>query len=50
MKWREYDTRLKKLYNAIATSHCETVSSTTSQKAEDEALELMEELTEQLKK
>jgi hypothetical protein len=49
MRWDDYDKRLKRLYNAIATAFSETVSDATSQKAEKEAMDLMEELTNELK-
>lgn len=49
MRWNDYDSRLRTLYNAIATSHSETVSYTTSQSEEQRALGLMEELTILLK-
>ncbi|MBU3186588.1 hypothetical protein [Clostridium estertheticum] len=49
MKWNEYDIRLRTLYNAISGSFSETVSATTSQRLEDEAAEIMEELTNLLK-
>lgn len=48
MKWNDYDERLRKLYNAIVTSHSETVSYTTSQKEAQKAFDLMEEITELL--
>jgi len=38
MKWNQYDERLRKLYNAIATSHSETVSYATSEKSEKEPI------------
>jgi len=48
MKWNEIDERLRKLYNAVATAYNEGVSYHTAQKAEQEAFEIMEELTKQL--
>ena len=50
MKWNQYDERLRKLYNAIATSHSETVSYATSEKLEKEASDLMEEITNLINK
>lgn len=50
MRWNEYDERLKKLWNHITTAYSDTVSFNTSDKAEKEALRLMEELTNELKK
>jgi hypothetical protein len=49
MKWNGCDKRLRKLYNAVATSQNEAISYIKSKKAEDEAFAIMEELTELLK-
>jgi hypothetical protein len=48
MRWNEIDERLRKLYNAVATAHGEGSSFNSAQKAEQEAYEIMEELTKVL--
>lgn len=50
MQWNEIDVRLRKLYNCIAIAHSETVSTQTSRKNEEEAFEIMAELTNELNK
>lgn len=50
MHWLKIDDRLKRLYNAVATAHSDTVSYNTAMKAELEAQTIMEELTVELEK
>lgn len=49
MKWIEMDERLRILYNAVATAHSDGSSFGSSQEAEQKALNLMEELTKELR-
>ena len=49
MAWNQIDPRLRLLYNAVAKAHNELTSSYTAQKSEEEAVKLMEDLTEKLK-
>lgn len=46
--WNDINSHLRSLYNNIATAHCETVAFEKSAKAEEEALNLMQMLTEKL--
>jgi hypothetical protein len=45
MHWTDMNEDLRILYNAIATAHADTVSKFTAQRAEEEAMTLMEKLT-----
>jgi len=48
MRWTEYHPDLKNLYNAIASSHSEQISSSNYNKLTQEIYCLMEKLTLQL--
>lgn len=48
MAWNNIDSRLKNLYNAVAKAHNEGTSYQSSIKAEEEAINLMNQLSEEL--
>lgn len=50
MVWKEYDERLKALWNHIETAYSDTVSYQTSARAEKDACRIMTELTIELNK
>lgn len=50
MNWNSYDKRLKKLWDLVASAYSDTISDETSEECIREALDLMGELTVELKR